>query len=1005
MKIKYWCILFLICSPFVFAFGQTRIIKGNITSTADKQPLTGVTVLIKNTFTGTISDFDGNYSIEVNDNPATRLVFSFIGMESQEVEIGNRSEINVVLRAQPNQLSEAIVIGYGSVKTKESMVGSVAQVKAEDLRMETTTESFDKLLEGAVAGVHVEKSSGDIGAKVEIRVRGQGSLTKVFDSDIVASSEPLYILDGVPLYDIYEPNTANNVFENKVSPLSLINPEDIESVTILKDATAAAIYGANASNGVVLITTKSGKQGDNRISISHTSGISNAINMVEYLNAEQYVEVARETYLNSGKTLEQANELAGSSEFYTNWPRLLLRTAYSHQTNISLSGGEGKTTYRVSGAYSNFQTITMGNDASRFTTRVNMQTAINSKLKADYVLGFSYMHKNIVPFEGYPFLPNQPAYNDDGTINNHLTGASKNIELISYTNPLANLYQNEEWNKSYYTNGSLKLSYKVNQWLEFASTIGVDLFSMHSFRFASKENGAGRTRGGYINDKRSNNIKSINYNQLNINKTFGKHRTGGVIGFQIEDRESSGLQGMEQNLPLEKIKVPGLASKENTSLKGSSISEGGISYYSRLDYGFDNRYNLSFNLRQDVSSMFGGDFSRENFASAGASWLINKEKFLENANYFDILKLRASFGKTGNARIGSYASMGLFSYNSSISYNGLLGAVATSGPNNMLGWEKRYKSNLAVDIGIYKKYSLTVEYYYDYIKDAITSYNTAIETGFNSISMNAADFVNRGVEATLLIKDIGNKLKWNTNFNISTNFNKITRLANNINKLTESTYISRGLVVGQDISILYGSVYKGVDPLNGDALWELPSGEITNNAKLAHSLENRRVIGKTNPDFYGGWMNSFKFENFDLGIKLTFEYGADFLIPYNYVYSMTATQIDIRNQTTDVLNRWQKPGDITNMPRLTTSNYFSKASTRYMYDKSNIAFNSFSLGYNLHPDIARKLGVRSCRVYLEGVNLFRLYMQKTGKNVNGVKEYRYPFPEARSFSAGINLNF
>lgn len=983
-------------------FAQSRKISGMVLGADDDLPLPGVTIVLKGTLRGSVTDLDGKFAFFLPEGENQSLVFSFVGMKSREVKIGDKTYLQVKLESDNKMLDESIVIGYGGKQSREKLVGAVEQINAAELRMEKTTESFDKLLEGMVAGVNVEKTSGDIGEPVKIQIRGQGALSKVSNSDVVASSEPLYVMDGVPLYDAYQPNALSGFREEKISPLSLINPDDIESITILKDATASAIYGANASNGVVLITTKKGKRGKARFNVSYNESIAKAVNLPEYLNSEQYVELARETYMNSGSSESEAIAKAGSSDVYTDWRRLMLRTAKSRNLNLSISGATEGTSYRFSAAFSDMETISQGNDGQRFTSRLSLNTKLNERASLDYVMGFSYMKKNAFnAFESFSFLPNLSPYNEDGSFNN-------SAPFDRQLNPVAGLAENENWLENYLTNGVVKFNYKISEALRFSTNLGIDLYTKRSFVLASANNGAGYTRGGYMKEYHSTNRKVLSFSQLTYNRVINeRHNLSALVGFQIDDQKNSSLSGMDTNLSIETVKRLGMVPSENSTTSSNELSVGSVSLYGRMTYSLDEKYNFSVNLRQDASSMFGGDTQKENFASFGASWILSKEPwFKENFPSISMMKLRSSYGKTGNSRIGSYAAMGLYTYGTAYEYNGSIGALASSAPNPYLGWEKNYKYNFALDVMVKDWLSVSVEHYRNYIRDAISNMKTVPESGFSTISVNTADMKNLGWEFTARVKNIGKELKWNANFNVAKNYNEITRLSQDEDYLSRSSYISSGLIIGQDVSTIIASVYRGVDPQTGAALYEMPDGTLTTDGKTANEYANRRPVGKSNPDFSGGFTNRFNYKSFDLGVKMTFSYGGNKIMNYTFTYDNSdGRQIDIRNQSINQMDRWQKPGDITDIPKLNQSNYVARYSTRNLFDTSNIGLKSISLGYNVPKSLLSKVHVRSMRVYVEGTNLGYWYKDKSKSGRNGYREYRYPFPEARTISFGASAKF
>lgn len=996
-------IILLITCMTVFA--QTTI-KGVVKSAKDKTPLPGVSVVIKGTTVGSSTDIDGKYSIKVDDKNAI-LVFSFIGMKTKDVKVGDNTSIDVLMEDDVLMLKEAVVLGYGSVKSKEAVVGSVEQVKAEDLKINKSSESFDKMLEGMVAGVYVDNASGEPGSAPKIRIRGQGSLDKVLNGDIVASSEPLYVIDGVPLYDSSEPNAINLAgtgfsSQTKVNPLSLINPDDIETITVLKDASAAAIYGANASNGVILITTKKGKKGKPTVAFNQTYAVSEAINPVKFLNTEQYVDIVTETFMNLGWSEEKARKRAGRDDIYTDWQDLVLRTGTNYKANLSISGGSENVSYRFSGGYDKLNSISEGNDMERISTRMNMNINLSEKLTMTYIMGFSTLKKNnFNVFGSFAFFPNLSPYNEDGSFNS--SGS-----FTRQMNPLAGLAQNEDWSKSEYLNGSVQLKYNILEGLNLSTTLGVDYTFGRSFAFRSKENGLGRSVDGAISDIRRKNRKWLNFTQLDYTKVFADiHKLSGLIGFQIDDNKTSNLSGKEDHLPFEKIRQLGMAIDENSSVRNTELSQGSISYYGRVSYSLYDRYHVSANYRRDASSVFGGDSQKENFASLGASWIISKESFMSSFENVDLLKLKLSYGTTGNSRIGSYAARGLYRYSTGDAYNGLIGATPSAAPNSHLSWEKNKKLNIGIELGLYSRISMGIEFYQNNITDAIMSMRVPYESGFADISANVADMKNRGLEISLRTQNLKDtELKWITNFNIAFNKNKVTRLANKMDKISESSFYSSGIKEGRELGLIFGAVVTGVNPETGAQTYRLPDGSITEDAKLANSVKNRQIIGNKNPDFQGGITNSFLYKNFNLSFLITYDWGADLMLPWASSATMSdGRQVIVQNQSVNILDRWQKPGDITNVPKLSIRAYPAKTTTRFKYDKSNINFKSLSFGYNLPENLYKKLNVSGLALSANVSNIWTWYKEGGKSGRNGIAEYRYPFPQARTVSLGLDVKF
>jgi TonB-linked SusC/RagA family outer membrane protein len=984
----------------ISAAAQLNEVTGRVVD-KDNLPLPGVNCAVKGEFKGAITNANGEFVIKCKTVDPT-IVFSMVSFKTIEVKAFGNKPINVVLMEENIMIKETVVIGYGTKKTKESLVGAVEQMGAKELANNRVSESIDKVMEGRMAGVLVENSSGDIGSAASVRVRGQGSLIKVSSGDIVASSEPLYIIDGIPMNDVSEPNRANQFGETRINPLSLINPDDIENVTVLKDAATAAIYGANGANGVILITTKKGKVGKAVVSVSQNFSYSESINMVKYLNTEDYVKLAIEAQTNSGITYADAVIKAGPTNINTDWYGLVLRKPISTQTNLSISGGNSGVTYRFSAGYSNNKTVSLGNDMSRFTSRINLGTKISEKIGLDVVMGFSTVKKDVFNVFGntFAFKPNLSPYNADGSFNN-------TDPFDALLNPLAGLAQNDNWRREYLTSGSAKIYYEVLKGLKISSSIAVDYNSSRNYRFDSKKNAAGRNFNGRIYDIYSMDFQWSSLSQIDWEKTFyEKHAIQAMVAFQVDNKESSGLKGTEHDLPMEELLQIGVGGDENITASANENSVGSVSYISQLSYGYDGKYHISYSFRRDASSIFGGDQQTEMFNSVGGSWIVSKEPWFENNKYISFLKLRASYGKTGNSRVGSYAARGTYSYGTGYGYNGEVGAQPKDAPNRNLTWEKNYKLTLGTDFSIGHRLNFVVDYYENRVVDAISSVKVPLESGFYSVSANTADMKNVGWEFTIKTKNYISKIfSWNSNFNIATNTNRITRLSND-GRIPTSSYTSNMLYVGKDVSSIYAARFAGVDPQTGDALWYLKDGTITTDGKLANSMEQKTVVGKTSPDWFGGFVNDFDIYDFNLSFVITYQVGGDKMMPYQTVYTNSdGRKILEQNQSVNQLDRWTTPGQITDVPKLDMASYASLQSTRFMYDMTNINFKSVTLGYKIPNNIAKLAFISSAKINVSVNNLGYWYKEGDSKDRNGIAEYRYSFPEARTITFGIDLRF
>ncbi len=1000
-------LLLLIVSVLFLSFAaqaQFHLVEGTV---RDEEGVTlpGVTVQLKGTETGATTDIDGKYRIRVPNKDGV-LVFSFVGMKTLEVKAGIKPVIDVVLEMKKEAIDEVVCVGYGGVKAKEAIVGSVEHVDAEKLMAERPIESVDKMLDGMMAGVRVESNTGDPAAPVSVRIRGQSSLTQVAGNAVVASSEPLYILDGVPLYDVSAPNSTNEMAETKVNPLALINPDDIKSITVLKDASASAIYGANASNGVVIITTKKGERGKTKFTFTSNTGMAEPMNKFKYLNSEQYIMLATEAINNSELPAEdKQNTIAelGSPDVNTDWFDMMTRTGVTSKNSLTFSGGGDAHRYRFSVSTFNMKSIGRGNNMQRLTTRLNVNSDLTKKLKWNYILGVSHLKKNVFnSFESVTWAPTLSPYNEDGTF------ASEGL-FASRMNPLAGLEQNENWVKNFYVNGSTNLSYQLTPELKVESTFGLDYNIGQNYLFNSEKNGLGRSRGGYIARLNKNNLKWISFTQASYHKTlFEDHQIEALAGFQIEDRDETLLKGSNSDLPFEKIKELGISEKENASVRSALSTSGAISWYGRLGYNFRNKYHLSVNLRRDQTSMFGGDSQMEKFASLGASWVISRESWFKSLTpALSFFKLRGSYGSTGNSRIGTYAAYGLYSYDDNYGYDGLLGAKPFAAPNPHLTWEKNYKFNLAIDMKLFKRVHITVEHYENRIKGAISNLDIPMVTGFSSVPVNVADMLNKGWELSISSSIVKTEnFDWAANFNISANSNKVTKLGNDNPQFANLNYSSLGLFEGEEVDVILALRYAGVNPQTGQAQYYTADGTITSDTEEAKDYENRVFVGSKSPDAFGGFSTSFDYKSFSLAFVASFEWGGKLMLPWqSFQLNSDGREILVHNQSVNQLDRWQEPGDVTDIPKLSLNNAAIKNTTRNLFDRTNVHFKSISFSYRLPKNLVSRVGLNFASLNCNINNIGYWYKDDAAENRNGIAEYRFPYPTSRTYSLGVTLKF
>ncbi|UZR97121.1 SusC/RagA family TonB-linked outer membrane protein [Chondrinema litorale] len=981
-------------------------------------PLPGASILVKGTKLGTISNTNGKFGLRMPSNQHDSLVVSFIGMKTQYINVAIKTQVTITMVEDLKNLEELIVTGYNIKKVKSELVGSISQLNTKDLNVDRPIESFDKLLEGKVAGVQVEYTGGgEAGLPVSVRIRGQGTLLARSTSQRATSSEPLYILDGVPLYDIAVSTSYNEatINEQRLNPLAALNPQDIESITVLKDAAASAIYGANAANGVILITTKKGESNELKIDFNYSHGVSQAINSMKWLSAEEYVMLSKETYINSGYTEEEATLEAGNADVNTNWNDLIMRNALLQSASLSLSGGSSKVKSRSSIFYKKQESISKGNDFENFGGKTGIQVTFSDKLKMNYNMLLS-MHKknglNVFSYAQAP--PNISPYNSDGSFN-----TSNYFENLP--NPLAVLAQNENYHKGLSSNGNIQLSYSPINNLTFSALAGLDYYRNRHTIYKSANNNTGSNFGGNLNIVDRQNLQWISNFKAHWSGNFNeKHHLTALAGMELREQTTEVLRGYGSDFMYEDLHTLSSAST-NTSKSFQEINSA-VSYFGELSYDYKMKYIVALNMRNDASSVFGGDVRNANFASIGFSWNVSKEDFLKDNNLLSLLKLRSSYGSTGNSKIGTYAAKGTYRIDTDYAYGGTIGIIPYSAENTKLTWEKNLKYNFGVDMQFFHQLDFTVEYYQNNIKDAITSINSPYENGFSYVDINYADLRNSGWEFSLGASIIDkNDFTWSANANLSFNKNIITQLKLDQELITLTTGI--GYIVGEDTRTIYGLRYGGVNPETGFKRWYNKEGSlldevITSTGNINYydqegnlldtfnGSDNLVPIGTKSPKLYGGITQNIHYKNFSLSIFTSYSYGSDITLS-NRLWESDGESMGTYNQSVNQLDRWQQPGDITNVPLLSKNHrqLNSYITSNSVFDNDYLKLQNVSLSYRLPISITKKLHITSCQFYVQGSNIGYIYFSKAKPNRNGIAEYKYSFPENRTFTTGINLSF
>lgn len=976
-----------------------KIITGKVISKDDKEALPGVNVFIKGTRIGSVTNLNGEFTIRLTganvNNPI--LEVTYLGFQKKEVEVGAGSFFNIELETNAMGINEVVVTGsYTKDKRREDVVGSISQLSAAQLQVDRPIESFDKMMEGLIAGVQVVTNT-ELGTPVTVNIRGQGSLP-AFGNNSTTSSQPLYVIDGVPMYEQQRRNEASAFNRSDaLNPLSNINPDDIKSISVLKDATASALYGANAANGVIIITTKGGTAGKTKINFNYDTGVATFINEFKWLSGPQYYSLLREAYINEGRSVTVATQAAGSPTIDTDWFDLTTRNAKYQNANLEVSGGKDGTTFRFSTGFRNQEASSFRNDLQKVYIRLRVDHNISDKFNVGISLSPTLTTKNALSnYGGVLLAPNISPYNPDGSF----------ADFQGVPNPIAVLEQNDNFHKGLQLIGNVNATYKITDAIAISGTFGTDFYQNKQTSYLSALNLTGRNRNGFLEIFDKNYNGYIGFVQGTYDKTFNaKHTVNFVLGTQVEDKTTNLLGGTARGFTFDRLRVLSAASTQNSY--SSKAEEATVSYYTQLGYDFAKKYYVNINARADQSSVFGGDKQVALNGSLGLGWIISKEDFFKDIKAINLLKVRATYGSTGNSRIGTYAARGLYDFGTSSGnlYNGNVTSSpdGNSAPNPDLGWEKNFKLNFGLDITMFNRIQITAEYYRNTIKDLISSVNVPQETGFTNILANTSTMLNTGFELTLETNNINKEnFKWNTSFNLGTNENKITAFNNGFAALFSSNEDAAGFKVGNSSGAIYGYRWAGVDPQTGQERFFNNNGDILDARQInALPLTETTILGDRLPDFQGGLVNNFNFYNFNFSFNILYSYGAD--IKYNFDDESDGRNLQNRNQSVNLLDRWQRPGDITDIPRLTITRVMVPNSSRYVLDASYLKLSNVSLGYKFPKKLVSRLGLNNVAVFTNATNLFYVYKDAGTKGRNGIAERRFRFPESSAFTGGLRV--
>ncbi|WP_242920894.1 SusC/RagA family TonB-linked outer membrane protein [Pontibacter liquoris] len=994
----------LICFALMFALlqqamAQSKTVSGTVTDQATGQGLPGVSVIVQGSTAGTATGADGSYTLNVPAE-ATTLIFRYIGYSTKEVAIGTNTVLNVALGVDNKQLSEVIITGYGTTNTLQN-TGAVAQVKGAEIE-NIPMASVDKALQGRVVGLQSVGASGQPGSAQQIRIRGIGSIT--------GSSEPLYVVDGVPINsgDLSRNTTTANA-------LAGINPNDIESINVLKDASAASIYGSRAANGVIVITTKSGKAGKTKVSLDAEYGVSKRAyynDNTRPLTTAENIELLGEALKNDGyweayglneeNIGDFLNENFGlDPAINSNWEDATKRTGHTQQYNLAVTGGSEKTQFSVSGGYYNQEGTVIKSEFERYSTGLNLQHTLNDKLSFGTNLLFSNSTQKGPLNSGYFANPVMASLF-------LMPSLALDSRPQAPFNPLLLADLDKNNSNILKTIGSINGEYKILPGLSFTTKYGIDFNSLEEDNYQNPFYGDAESTQGSSTRYYTRYFNWVWTNLLNYTWDINKDNTWLLNlkgGYEAQKSSIYTASVYAENMPQNTdFTVPSVGA---TPITANGANEG-YSFASMLalgDISYKGKYVLSGSFRRDGSSRFGSDNKYGNFWSVGASWNMDQESFIQDLDFINQLKLRASYGVNGNAGIGNYVWRRLYSYTST--YGGSVAAVPSSLGNADLTWEKNKPFDVGVDASFFNnRLSLSADYYSRATSDLLLERPLSLTTGWASRLENIGAMRNRGFELAISGTPVQvGDFRWDLSFNFSKNKNKITELS--VDKQQVSPFIRQ---VGQDVYQYYMPLWAGVDPADGMPTWytDASKAETTKTySKAAYSLTGKSAL----PKAFGSAGTTLTYKGLSLDALFYYNFGNYIYDPYYQYLNSGGWFLGSYNQRATQLDRWQQPGDEASVSKLSYDNdyRFRAVSDKILNKGDFIRLRDVTLGYTIPQGIVSRLKMSSLRVYARGANLWtwvaddKLPYDPEAGGVGGTTNFDINVPKTVTF--GVNVGF
>ena len=1031
------------------AMAQTRSISGRVTDRQTSEGLPGVTVLVKGTTNGASTNSDGAFTLSVPEAGGT-LSFSSVGYIGQERAIGSETTFTIALAPDVKQLSEVVVTGYGTQERRD-LTGSITTVQGEAIS-NLATPSFAQQLGGRAAGVNVQTPTGLLGQQPRIQIRGTNSIS--------SGSYPLVVVDGQPIFT----GNTSTLAAGFSNALADINPSDIESYEVLKDGSATAIYGSRAANGVILITTKRGRKGGAKVTYDTYLGVAETLKRYKVLGADDFITISNEKDRNAGGTGQLAAPFKDANgnvqPVSTDWQNEVFRTGFQQNHVLAVSGATEKTNYYFSAGYTSQKGVVKSNELQRFSFRSNLDTEVKPWMRVGMTLGLTRtqtlgLNTSVNGLSGnvtnaLSLFPNVPARNPDGTAYVNAAGilgqgANASSIAFNYPNIVFPIENNINRSIGYRVLGSGYLEVEPVKNIKLRTQLGTDTQLQDDFQYLDPRQGDGRGVNGSVYQAFGPGVRWNWINTATYSNTIAEdHKLNVVLGVEYQKTTSSGYNANGTGISDRTLGENGIISNTLTTptIGGYFGGQGIQSYFGRVNYGFKDRYLLSFTLRSDALSSLPEANRRHAYPGGSLGWRVSQEPFFKSsglASVWNDFKLRGSYAEVGNTDIGDFPSVGSFG---PAKYGTQPGISYSRFGNDLLKWETSKKTDFGIDLGFFdNRITLNADYYRNNIDGLILFVRTPLSLGVpgNGYNDNVGSMYNQGYEVTVSTQNIRNdNFTWSTSFNFSSNKNQVTALSNN-EDILDPYNITR---VGESLGSIFGYDYQGVNTANGNPIYRRGDGSLVqastqstgstangyytydaNNPGTALSAANRttalnladkKVLGQTNPKLFGGLGNTVTYKGFDLDVFFRYNFG-------NSIMNVTRQQLlrmDFLNNSTEILERWQKDGDVTNVPRIASGtgafiNQDNNASTRWVESGSFVRLQNVTLGYTLPQRYLGKVNISRVRFFAQAQNIFTITKYKgvdpeVNTNFTSNRQAGVDYnsnPQQRVFTGGVNVAF